>query len=74
VESAVILAESNSLLLPQYFTLNREEPESRLIHDLEKDYILQALEKNRFNRTLAAQELNMSRKTLYNKMKKYSIE
>jgi transcriptional regulator with PAS, ATPase and Fis domain len=35
---------------------------------------MNALVENRFNRSLAAKSLQISRKTLYSKMKKYSIE
>jgi len=45
-----------------------------LLDKIEKDYILLTLEKNRFNRTLAAKDLKISRKTLYNKIKKFSID
>lgn len=77
IESAVLLAEDDSLLLADHFRLESEEEEESgdaYISELEKDFILKTLEKNRFNRTLAARELNISRKTLYNKIKKYSLE
>jgi two-component system response regulator AtoC len=77
VESAVLLAEDDSLLFPDNFKLENDEEEEAgdaFLSDLEKDFILKTLEKNRFNRTLAARELNISRKTLYNKIKKYSLE
>ena len=35
--------------------------------------ILTSLEKNRWNRTLTAKELNMSRATLWRKIKEYSL-
>ncbi len=40
----------------------------------EKSTIISVLEKVRFNKTKAAQMLNIDRKTLYNKMKLYGIE
>ncbi len=74
VESAVILAENNTVFLSKHFRLEMQgEEEKSGIVERERDFIIQALEKNRFNRTLAARELQVSRKTLYNKMKKYSI-
>lgn len=41
---------------------------------VEKELILETLKKCSFNRTLTAETLNISRKTLFNKMKKYGIE
>jgi len=75
VESAVILTENDTVLLSEHFRLElQEEEEKPGIVEREREFILQALENNRFNRTLAAQELQVSRKTLYNKMKKYFLE
>ena len=78
VETAVIMSEDNSLLFPDHFKIDYSQEQDSLddvsyINDLEKDYILRTLEKNRFNRTLTAKELNITRKTLYNKIKKYSL-
>lgn len=41
---------------------------------VERELILEALRKHGFNRTLTAEALNISRKTLFNKMKRYGIE
>jgi transcriptional regulator with PAS, ATPase and Fis domain len=46
----------------------------RLQFDFEKKVILKALESARWNRTKAATELGVSRKTLFRKMKTYGIE
>ncbi len=40
---------------------------------MEKEAIFEALRQFKYNRTLAATALNMSRKTLFNKMKKYGM-
>ena len=40
---------------------------------VEREWILEALKKNNFNRTLTASALNISRKTLFNKMKRYRL-
>jgi DNA-binding NtrC family response regulator len=40
---------------------------------VEKELILDALKKNNFNRMLTASALNISRKTLFNKMKRYGL-
>ena len=72
IETAVLLADDHSLLVSAHFRLENTGSESvdedRYIDEMEKSFILKTLEKNRFNRTLAAQELNISRKTLYNKI------
>lgn len=39
----------------------------------EKEMIIQALQKHNYNRTLTADSLHISRKTLFNKMKRYGI-
>ena len=41
--------------------------------DMEKHLILRTLQSTNFNRSRVAQLLNMSRKTLYNKMERYGI-
>lgn len=41
---------------------------------VEKELILEMLKKHNFNRTLTAEALNISRKTLFNKMKRYGID
>jgi len=74
MESAVLLAEDGEVLLPGNFRMEAMEAEtSTFIQDLEQDAILEALENNKFNRTLAARALQISRKTLYNKMKKFDL-
>lgn len=42
-------------------------------YKMEKDLIIEILEKYNFNKKKTAEELNMSRKTLYAKMEKYEI-
>ncbi len=41
---------------------------------VEKEIILEALKKHNYNRTLTAEALNISRKTLFNKMKRYGMD
>lgn len=41
---------------------------------VEKEIILEALKKHNYNRTLTAEVLNISRKTLFNKMKRYGLD
>jgi transcriptional regulator of acetoin/glycerol metabolism len=42
--------------------------------DPHKAKILTSLEKNRWNKTLTAKDLNISRATLWRKMKAYSLQ
>jgi DNA-binding NtrC family response regulator len=74
IEKAVILSES-SILKPE--DLNLKSPGSDLdkdflitIEDMEKKMIQQALEKNMGNFTAAAEQLGITRQTLYNRIKK----
>jgi DNA-binding NtrC family response regulator len=75
VESAVLLSEQNRPLLPQDFLL--EGPGEASLPELlqqEREAIIEVLKRTGYNRSIASRELGMSRKTLYNKMKRYSIK
>ncbi len=50
------------------------EEDSLNINDMEKRNILKALERNHYRRKLAADELGISERTLYRKIKDYGIE
>ena len=56
-------ATSNSELVEEVLSLSEQE----------KDLIVKALEKNRNKRKLAAEELGISERTLYRKIKEYGI-
>lgn len=43
------------------------------LDDIEKQFIQTVLAEKKGNLTLAAQQLNITRQTLYNKMKKYNL-
>lgn len=62
----------------QMESLNQSEDEINGIRNInaqfEKELILQTLKKHNYNRTLTAESLAISRKTLFNKMKRYDIE
>jgi transcriptional regulator with PAS, ATPase and Fis domain len=77
VEKAVILCESGILKQEDLFFQQRISHSSgQKTLDLEvneKHIILEALEKHENNFTKASIELNISRKTLYNKIKKYGF-
>jgi len=75
VESSVLLSEQNRPLFPQDFLL--EGPGEAALPELwkqEREAIIEVLKKTGYNRSVASRELGMSRKTLYNKMKRYSIK
>jgi DNA-binding NtrC family response regulator len=74
LESAVLLSEQTRPLLPQDFFL--EGPGETNLPELwrqERESIVDALRRHGYNRSIASRELGMSRKTLYNKMKRYAI-
>ncbi len=74
VESAVLLSDQNRPLLPQDFLLegagDASLPE---LWQQERDAIIDVLKRTGYNRSAASRELGMSRRTLYNKMKRYAI-
>ena len=82
IERATILCESD-VLQPSDFpvaTLSNESGETlpaldtqQTPDDPHKVKIIASLEKNQWNKTLAAKDLNMSRTTLWRKMKAYSL-
>jgi two-component system response regulator AtoC len=87
IERAVIL-ERNSYVTAERLMLFQQQPtlmpnsqiddgdDGSLRDELkcaEKDIILAALERNKWRRLKTAEELNINRVTLYNKMKKYGI-
>ncbi|HPF89467.1 MAG TPA: sigma-54 dependent transcriptional regulator [Flavobacteriales bacterium] len=43
-------------------------------HQAEREAILQALERNGYNKSRTAEQLNIDRKTLYNKLKSFGLE
>ena len=74
VESAVLLSEQNRPLMSQDFLV--EGPGEGALPELwqqERETILDVLKRTGYSRSVASRELGMSRKTLYNKMKRYGI-
>ena len=68
IQSALIVCKTGKILpehLPARLGYQKEKTE--------KDVILKALEQCKFNKTDTASFLGMSRKTLFNKMKKYGL-
>ncbi len=50
------------------------EPENRTIEEMQKEMIKKSLERNGGNRKLAADELKISERTLYRKIKKFGLD
>ena len=77
IEKAVILGENNILKADDFFlkpvTGVKSETDTLKLEEMEKRMILLALDKNPGNVTSAAEQLGITRQTLYNKMKKFGI-
>ena len=76
IEKAVILSESGILKPDDFYLRNNVFMKSNetftTLEDLEKQMIQQAIEKNNGNFTAAADQLGVTRQTLYNRLKKSS--
>lgn len=78
IEKAVILAEGNiltekELQLPSETVEAQREPSVETLEEVEERAIRAAVEKYSGNMSLVAKALNVSRPTLYSKLKKYGI-
>ncbi|MNX81971.1 Transcriptional regulatory protein ZraR [compost metagenome] len=79
IKRSVLLTKTNSVpidVLPQEMrsAIEQENAVSYYSKENEESAIRSALEKAGFNKTKAAKLLNIDRKTLYNKLKLYSID
>jgi len=76
IERAMILTESDMLEARDFSiapTQQRAAPKTGTVKELERRAIEEALARWEGNRTKAAAELGMNRRTLFNKMKEYGI-
>lgn len=77
VERAVILSDSRVLspadLNLQNASLREEEEIASTLEEMERKMILQAIEQHQGNMSAAAEQLGISRQTLYNKLRKYEV-
>jgi DNA-binding NtrC family response regulator len=74
IEKAVILCETQTITPDDFFFKNTHAPKtgfSYTIEEMEKKLIASALEKHGGNYSAAAQQLGVTRQTLYNKIKKF---
>ena len=78
IEKAVILSESGKLKVSDFFSGSsigvKAEPTVVKLDEMERKMITLAVEGNGGNIKAAAQQLGITRQTLYNKMKKYGID
>lgn len=75
IERAVLLANGSLLDAADFFTENLPSSSSHpvTLDEMEKQFITEVLNEKKGNLTLTAQQLNISRQTLYNKMRKYGM-
>ena len=77
IEKAVILSENNILKADDFFLKPvsglKNEADTLKLEEMEKRLIILALEKTPGNVSAAAEQLGITRQTLYNKMKKFAI-
>ncbi|WP_423129680.1 sigma-54-dependent transcriptional regulator [Gaoshiqia sp. Z1-71] len=77
IEKAVILSENNILKADDFFLRPvsgiKAETDTLKLEEMEKKLISLALDKNPGNVSAAAEQLGITRQTLYNKMKKFGI-
>jgi transcriptional regulator with PAS, ATPase and Fis domain len=75
IEKAVILTEKTRLSPPDFFMGMEQDSVSdpETLEEMEKKMIITSLKKNGQNQTAAAEQLGITRQTLYNKIKKYGL-
>jgi len=76
IEKAVILSDKNELTANDFFfnpTANTSTIFEGTIEEMERKMILKVLQKSSSNLSAAAQQLGITRQTLYNKLKKYNL-
>ncbi len=74
VETSLSTSSSPSKIREQKDIQEVDVEESLSLEDAEKELIRKALEKNNNKRKYAAQDLNISERTLYRKIKEYGLE
>ncbi len=78
VERAVILAEGLKIVVDDFGLKKKYSFKKQLnslrLDDMEKEFIIKAIEKNNGHITNAARDLGIARTALYRRMKKYAIQ
>jgi DNA-binding NtrC family response regulator len=76
IEKAVILSEGDRLRSTDFSLMDidiTQVNETETLEELERKTIISTLKKNNFNQVISAEQLGITRQTLYNKIKKYGI-
>ncbi len=74
IERAMLLHHTSHLTAADFYTAEPEPSATPLtLDEMEKQFIQTVLYEKNGNLTLTAQQLNISRQTLYNKMRKYGL-
>lgn len=75
IERTVLLSNVSLLDADNFYVEDSIIPVSHpvTLNEMEKQFISEVLAEKKGNLTLCAQQLNISRQTLYNKMKKYNL-
>ena len=76
IEKAVILAEGDRIRPSDFLFMENDLNminESETLEEMERKMIISTLKKNNYSQTLTAEQLGITRQTLYNKIKKYGI-
>lgn len=75
IERAVLLSDSSLLDSDDFYMEDTPATVSHpvTLEEMEKQFIREVLAEKKGNLTLCAQQLNISRQTLYNKMRKYGL-
>jgi DNA-binding NtrC family response regulator len=76
IEKAVILADGDKLKSTDFVFFESDVPvmnETETLDEMERKMIISTLKKNNFNQLITAEQLGITRQTLYNKIKKYGI-
>jgi len=76
IEKAVILSENDRLRSSDFSLMDIDVTqinETETLEELERKTIISTLKKNNFNQVISAEQLGITRQTLYNKIKKYGI-
>jgi DNA-binding NtrC family response regulator len=76
LEKAVILAESNTLSANDFIFQDHtgeKEEQNKTLEEMEKEMIEKTLDQQNWNFTAAADQLGITRQTLYNKIKRYDL-
>ena len=76
IEKAIILSDGEKLKATDFVFFEHDikvMDETETLDEMERKMIISTLKKNNFNQIMTAEQLGITRQTLYNKIKKYGI-